>query len=241
MKIQRQIIALGGGGFSMEPENPALDQYILQQSSKEKPRICFLPTASGDPQGYIESFYSAFKKLDCEPSHLSLFRGHTSKIEECILSQDVIYVGGGNTRNMLTLWSEWGLTEYLRTAYEQGIILCGISAGAICWFEEGLTDSVPNQLSKLECLGFLQGSSSPHFDGEEERRPVFIEKITTGEMLPGIGIDDSCAVHYIDEKLHKVVASRAGVKAYSFVNENDTVKENQIEAELLVNSKILQL
>src|SRR5690606_24677021 len=133
----RQIIAMGGGGFSMEPDNTLLDEYILCQSKAKKPNICFIPTASGDSDGYIQRFYNFFEKKECKPFHLSLFKGHTDRIEEFILSHDIIYVGGGNTRNMLVLWREWGVDKFLRKAYENGVLLCGISAGSICWFEEG--------------------------------------------------------------------------------------------------------
>ncbi|MEK6267902.1 MAG: Type 1 glutamine amidotransferase-like domain-containing protein, partial [Planococcus sp. (in: firmicutes)] len=105
----RQIIAMGGGGFSMEPDNPLLDQYILKQANKARPKICFIPTASGDADSYIEKFYGFFNQQDCEPSHLSLFKPHTRKLEEFVLQQDIIYVGGGNTKNLLVLWKEWGL------------------------------------------------------------------------------------------------------------------------------------
>ncbi|HYF02303.1 MAG TPA: peptidase E [Patescibacteria group bacterium] len=233
MESKRQIIALGGGGFSMEPDNPALDQYILAQSPKSNPRVCFIPTASGDAQSYTENFYAAFNKLSCQPSHLSLFRGHTADIEDFVQSQDILYVGGGNTRNMLVLWHEWGLDKIIRIAYEHGIIMCGISAGAICWFEEGLTDSVPNELNRLQCLGFLKGSASPHFDGEAERRPAFTSKIASGEMLPGIGIDDSCAVHYLNEERFKIVASRESAQAYEFLKAGETLKEIALHAEFL--------
>ena len=104
MGKKRQIIAMGGGGFSMEPDNLALDRYILEQTGKSRPVVCFLPTASGDADGYIVKFYSAFTKLDCQPSHLSLFRPPTADLEPFIFENDVIYVGGGNTRSMLALW-----------------------------------------------------------------------------------------------------------------------------------------
>jgi len=153
---------MGGGGFSTEPENPLLDKYILAQSKKKSPKICFIANASGDSQSYIMGFYNFFRKQKCIPSHLSFFNRGTD-IEKFILTQDILYVGGGNTKNMLALWKEWGLDKIILKAYRKGIILCGISAGSICWFEEGLTDSIPNQLNKLKCLGILKGSNCPHF------------------------------------------------------------------------------
>lgn len=212
---KRQIIALGGGGFSMEPWNPLLDRYILQQSGKENPKICFIGTASGDDQDYINRFYASFKKLQCRPSHLSLFRGHTAEIEKFILEQDILYVGGGNTRNLLTLWKDWKLDVAVRKAYENGTVLAGISAGSICWFEQGVTDSVPGRLSSLNCLGWLKGSNCPHYDGEAERRPSYHQLLKNGEILPGLATDDGVAAHFIDEKLKGFISSHPEKKGYS--------------------------
>ena len=229
----RQIIAMGGGGFSMEPGNPLLDDYVLAQCPKSSPAICFIGTASGDAQGYIDNFYSAFKPKDCIPSHLSLFKGHTDKIEEFVMAQDIFYVGGGNTRNLLVLWKEWGLDKMLRKAYESGTVLAGISAGSICWFEHGLTDSVPQQLNKLDCLGLLKGSNTPHFDGEAERQESYRSKISSGEMFSGIACDDSVALHYIDEQLHKVISSVEGKAAYRIYREGDQLQEETLSPHYL--------
>lgn len=216
---------MGNGGFSMNPDNHLFDNYILSASDKEKPKICFLATASGDSPGYIELFYKFFQNKNCTPSHLSLFAGHTDKIEDFVLSQDILYVGGGNTRNMLALWKEWNLDKIVVKAYNNGTMLCGLSAGSICWFEEGLTDSTPNQLNKLQCLGILPGSNCPHFDSQPERRPAYIKRIQTGELLSGIATDDGCALHYIDEKLFKVISSIPSAKAYSFTKNLETILE----------------
>jgi len=230
--MKRQIIALGGGGFSDEPENPLLDDYILSQSPKVNPKICFIGTASGDAEGYIDNFYNFFEKKNCIPSHLSLFAGHTDKIEAFILDQDILYVGGGNTRNLLVLWKEWGLDSYIKQAYEQGTILCGISAGSICWFEEGLTDSIPTQLNKLNCLGFLKGSNCPHFDGQPERQAIYKQKIQNGEMKSGIACDDGVALHFVNEKLERVIASQKNKHAYQF-EMREKLMETLLEPEYL--------
>ena len=221
----RQIIALGGGGFSMEPDNPLLDDYILEQVEKENPKICFIGTASGDAEGYINRFYTHFNEKKCIPTHLSLFKGETDKIEKFILSQDIIYVGGGNTRNMLVIWKEWSLDNILKKAYHNGILLCGLSAGSICWFEEGLTDSIPNQLNKLDCLGIIKGSNCPHFDGEKERQDIYKDKIRSGEMKKGIACDDGVGLHFVNEKLEDIISSRADAYAYSFSSDNGKIKE----------------
>lgn len=214
MEKVRQIIALGGGGFSMEPENPLLDTYILQQSHKPIPKICFLATASGDADGYISNFYHFFERQNCEPSHLSLFRPSTRDLEGFILDKDIIYVGGGNTKNLLVLWKEWGLDKILNKAWNQGIILAGISAGSICWFEEGITDSYGDQLEPIKALGFLKGSNCPHYDGEAERRPAYHRLIETGKLQSGIAADDGAAVHFIEQDLYQAVSSRPDAKAY---------------------------
>ncbi len=182
--MNRQIIALGGGGFSMEPENPLLDRYILNASKLEKPRVCFVPTASGDSAGYVERFYASFNKLECEPSHLTLFNPHTwtEDLEPFLAQQDVLYFGGGNTKNALALWREWNLELLLRAAYERGAILAGLSAGAICWFEQGSTDSIGRELGVLPCLGWLKGSMTPHYDGEAERPPSYINSCSRGRF-----------------------------------------------------------
>ncbi len=232
--MKRQIIALGGGGFSMEPENPSLDNYILEQSDKKHPKICFIGTASGDSEGYIERFYTSFRNKNCIPNHLSLFKGHTAEIEAFLLEQDIIYVGGGNTKNMLLLWKAWGVDKMLKKAYAAGTILSGLSAGAICWFEEGLTDSIPNQLNKLDCLGILQGSNCPHFDGESERQNVYKDKIKSGEMKGGFACDDGVGLHFINEHLEAIISSRANAFAYQYNLKDKALSEEIIEPLRLV-------
>jgi len=217
----RQIIALGGGGFSMEPENPLLDRYILKQSPKENPKICFIGTASGDAESYIERFYSFFQKENCEPTHLSLFKPHTRDIKKFILEQDILYVGGGNTKNLLALWREWELDVAIRHAYDNGVILAGLSAGSLCWFEEGVTDSYGDGLETISCLGLLRGSHCPHYDGEEDRRPAY-QKFVQEEILgSGYAADDGVALHFIDEELNNVVSSRTNAYGYRVDKEKE--------------------
>lgn len=228
----RQIIALGGGGFSMEPENPLLDSYILQQSGKTNPKICYVPTASGDADICINWFYDFFNKQECQPSHLSLFKPPTRDLEGYILDKDIIYVGGGNTKNLLALWKEWGLDAIMRKAWEQGVVLAGISAGSICWFEEGVTDSYGDKLEPLTCLGFLKGSNCPHYDGEADRRPTYQELLAFHKIKPGIAADDGVAIHYIGDKIHKIVSSRPNAKAYK-VDYDKQLNEIELETEFL--------
>ena len=224
----KQILALGGGGFSMEPDNPLLDTYVLKQSGKSNPKICFIPTASGDSENYIARFYQFFKEQPCEPSHLSLFNPPTRDLESFLLEKDIIYVGGGNTKNLLALWKEWGIDTILRKAWDQGIVLAGISAGSICWFEEGVTDSFGDGLEPLKCLGFLKGSNCPHYDGESDRRPSYHKLIETSKIQPGLAMDDGVAIHFVDQEIKHIVSSRPHAKAYQ-VYRNQEVLEIALE------------
>ena len=218
----------------MEPENLALDRYILQQANQPQPKICFLPTASGDAESYILNFYKAFASLDCRPSYLSLFNLPTADLEGFLLDKDILYVGGGNTRSMLALWREWSLDHHLFKAYQNGVILAGISAGANCWFEDCSTDSKPGAFQALSCLGFLKGSFCPHYDGEAERRPSFQRLIQEGALRAGLATDDGAAVHFIDEQLAHVVSSRPDAKAYRVRRGNDQAQEEALEARYLL-------
>ena len=229
----QQIIAMGGGGFSMEPDNLALDRYVISQTNALRPKVCFLGQASGEGRDYILNFFNAFLSLDCLPSNLSLFQPHTADIEDFLMSQDVIYVGGGNTKSMLALWREWNLDKILRKAADNGTVLAGVSAGAICWFEAGTTDSIPGKLTALKCLGYLAGSCSPHYDGEVERRPTFQRMIAAGEIIPGVAYDDGAAGHYIDGALQHVVSSRPNAKGYRVEKEGDKARETVMETRYL--------
>lgn len=229
----KQIIALGGGGFSMEPENPLLDRYILEQAQVQRPKICFVGTASGDSAGYIERFYTAYETLPCEPSHVSLFKLPEGNLEEFVLDKDIIYVGGGNTRSMLALWREWGMDDILRKAYDRGIVLAGLSAGSICWFEQGVTDSVTGHLGPIQGLGLITGSHCPHYDGEEDRRPAYHELLQSGKLASGVAADDGVALHYHDGELYEVVSSRPKAQAYRVEAVNGRIEEHKLEPAFL--------
>jgi len=225
----RQIVAIGGAGLSTEPDNLLLEQYLLKLANKENPKICFVPTASGDSQSYIDRFDTAFAQFPCTPSHLLLFRLHTADLRSFILEQDIIYVGGGNTKNLLALWKEWGLDSIIREAWERGVILAGWSAGSICWFEEGVTDSIPGELTVLRCLGFLQGSNCPHYDGEAERKPSYHRLLSKGLISEGYAADDGVALHFLGTQLDRIVTSRPQAKAYQLEKVGETVKESPLE------------
>ncbi|MCX5921759.1 MAG: peptidase E [Candidatus Dependentiae bacterium] len=211
MSTKKQIIAIGGNGLSKD--SPKLEQYIIAQTKKANPKICFLPQASSESKEYIIRFYDTFGSLGAKPSTLSLFGRVKNGWEQHLLDQDIIYVGGGNTKSMLALWRAWGVDNVLRQAYEQGTILAGVSAGAICWFEQAVTDSVW-PLGIIPGLGFLEGSCCPHYDSEPERRPTYIEKVNSGIIMPGIALQDYVAAHFIDNKLAHMISSKDSRQAF---------------------------
>lgn len=235
----KQIITLGGGGFSMEPDNPLLDRYILDATGKPRPKVCNLAQATGEHPHSVLKFFEAMASLEARPSLLSLFRTPPiADMEGFLLSHDVIYVGGGNVKSLIILWRGWGIDAMLRKAYEQGVVLAGISAGANCWFEECVSDSVAPQLSAYkDCLGFLPGSFCPHYDGEIMRRPTFQRLIAAGEIKDGISCDDGAAAHYVDGELARVVSSRPNAKGYSLTRGADgEAIEREIETHYLGGS-----
>jgi peptidase E len=213
-------MAMGGGGFSMEPDNPLLDDYALElgriAGGRERPLVCFVPTASGDSDGYIAGFYTAFARRS-EASHLALFERTVVDIEAFVLDQDVIYVGGGNTANMLAIWRVHGLDRALRKAWESGVVMAGMSAGSLCWFEAGTTDAFGPEFTRLSGLGFLPGSHSPHYDGEPGRRPLFQRLVADGTLPDGYAADDGAALVFRDTELAEVVTSRAAARGYRVV------------------------
>ena len=190
-----QIIAIGGGVSLLDGGTP-VDEYIIAQASNPAPRVAFFGTASGDAAMYVEAFQALYQQLGCTTTNVPLL-GRTPDLS-LLLEQDVIYVGGGNTKSMLALWREWGVVDLLAQAYEKGAVLAGVSAGAICWFEQGVTDSWANTLKVIDCLGYIGGSCCPHYDGEAERRPAYLAQVGSGEAQAGWAICDGAAVHYRD-------------------------------------------
>jgi dipeptidase E len=205
---------MGGGGFSMEPENPALDDYVLGLAGAPLPRICLLPTASGDGEAQIRQFHATFGARACESIHISLFRlgRRPIPLRETLLAQDIVYVGGGSMLGLLAVWRALGLDKILRECWESGVILAGLSAGAMCWFEWGVTSSL-GAPAPSPGLGFLNGSLSVHMDGEPGRLPVFREAIADGTIPPGYAADDGVALLFRGNELDDVVSSRANRQA----------------------------
>jgi dipeptidase E len=212
--VNGTILALGGGGFTMGHGDPALDELVLELAGGQSPRILFLPTAGGDAAAQIAAFYGAFSDRPCRPQVLSLFRLHgtSTAIRDIVFESDVVYVGGGSMRNMLAIWRAHGLDAILREAWEREIVLAGLSAGAMCWFEGGITMSAgPPEV--IEGLGFLPGSLSVHADGEPRRLPAFYEAVRSGALPGGWALDDGVGLVIEGETVERVVSSRPGATA----------------------------
>ena len=203
---------MGGGGFFADPSSP-LDDFMLSLSAKARPRVCLLPTPSGDSDRGIAAFFEAFARRECDPSCVRLF-GMPERPADQLAAQDVIYVSGGNTANALALWRLHGVDEALRAAWDRGAVLGGVSAGANCWFECSVTDSFGSSLSPLhDGLGILAGSFCPHYDGEELRRPVYRSLVDDG-FPTGYAADGGAALHFVGTELREVVSSRPDARAY---------------------------
>jgi len=230
----RQVIAIGGGGFGRSIGELLIERYIVKQSSKNNPKICFIPTATGDDQGYIDNFYKAFDSLGCETSHINLFN-RTIDLKSHILNQDIIYVGGGNTKSMLAVWSDWGLDSILKEAYEKGIIMSGVSAGAICWFEKGITDSWAAHQGTINCLGFVEGACCPHYDEEPERIPYVSMMLEAGDLTSCIAIEGYTALHLVNDIPKYSVSFKSGTNCHNVKNINGSTVHEIINGTIKVN------
>ena len=227
-----QHIVASCGGFGMEPDNLVLDEFVLQIARSDIPRVCFIPTASGDNDNYTRRFYQSFTTLNCKPCHLSLFQPPTDDLLGFICEQDVIYVGGGNTRNMLLIWRDWSVDKFLRQALEEGTVLTGLSAGSICWFEEATTDSFApihsQRVDSMECLGFLQGSHCPYYDSEN-RRAFYHKEILAGTMSDGFATEVGTALHFTNGTFSEAISSRGNANAYRVEKGNEEISAIELE------------
>jgi peptidase E len=228
-----QIVAFGGGGFSMEAGNSLLDDYVLALTGKPRPRVCFLPTASGDADHYVVRFYQHFGPR-AETSHLSLFRrerGCRLRPREHLLDQDLIYVGGGSVISMLGVWRAHGIDAILREAWSRGVVLCGLSAGSLCWFAQGVS-AFHGDPAAIEGLGLLPWSNAVHYDGESPRRADYHAALRDG-MGPGYAASDGAALHFEGTELAHVVASRPGARAFRVEATGDEVSETELAVRFL--------
>jgi peptidase E len=237
----RQIVTFGGGGFSMEAGNPLLDEFVLELTGSSRPRVGFLPQASGDADHYIVRFYRAFESERCRPSHLSLFRRSrcSGDPREYLLDQDLIYVGGGSIRSLIGVWRAHGIDTILREAWERGIVLCGLSAGSLCWFTEGVS-TFHGSPERVDGLGFLPWSNTVHYSSEPDRREAYHDLLRSG-MKPGYAADDGAALHFVGEELAQVVASRPHARAYRIEARGRRVLTTQLATRYLGDSDVIPL
>ena len=222
--MDKQIIAIGGGGFGRNPGDGVIEQYILDQTGKEKPNICFIPTATGDNEAYKVNYYSTFSKLNCNPIHLDFFK-RTPDLEQLIPQQDAIFVGGGNTKSMLAVWKDWNLDKLLKDAYEKGVVMSGVSAGANCWFERAVVDSWEKDLRVIDCMGFVKGNCCPHYDEEPQRRPAVKKFLEDGIVDSFYSVEGNCALHIKNDDEYLSVDFGKEKNAYIVSIDDDKVKE----------------
>jgi dipeptidase E len=230
---RRQIVAFGGGGFSMEGGNPLLDDYVAGLTGALRPRVCFLPSASGDADHYIVRFYRAFPADRFEASHISLFRREQgpADLRAHLLSQDLIYVGGGSVISLLGVWRAHGIDENLRDAWESGVVLCGLSAGSLCWFAEGVT-GFHGEPRRVRGIGLLPWSNCVHYERQGTRRAAFHRFL--GEGMPtGYAAEDGAALHFTGTELSAVVASRRNARCYRVTATGTRTVEMQLATRYL--------
>jgi dipeptidase E len=239
---RRQIVAFGGGGFSMEAGNPLMDEYVLGLVARARPRVCFLPSASGDADHYIVRFFRHFAADRCEPSHVSLFRrerGVGGDLREHLLAQDLIYVGGGSLVSLLGVWRAHGLDKILREAWRSGVVLCGLSAGSLCWFAEGVS-AFHGTPERVRGLGLLPHANAVHYDGDRGRRAAFHRFLAAG-MPGGYACEDGAALHFVGTELARVVSSRPGASAFHVRLAGRRVREKKLPAEYLGGVSVAEL
>lgn len=220
-----------GGAYDL-----ATIKFLASLTGKQNPKICFLPTPVGDSEAHINRWFAAAKLLPIQPFVQKVFitsGEQKTSFEETLLQMDAILVTGGNTLNAITLWKAHGIDNILRKAWEKGIVLSGPSAGAICWFDEGLSDSRPIHLTKVEGLHFLKGSMCPHYHTEKERRPILLDWVEKEKIMPGYALDETAGLYFENETLKRVVAQNATDKAYRLTLKGGKVQEEVMAAELL--------
>jgi peptidase E len=212
------IVAMGGGGFQMPPDNGRLDAFLFalatERSGRERPRICFIPTAAADDDGAVARFYGAFAR-SADASHLALFSRTVEDVDAFLLDQDLVFIGGGNTVNMLAIWRQHGVDRALVAAWQAGVVMSGMSAGGVCWFEGFTTDSFGPTLRPVrDGLSVLRGSFIPHYHGEAQRLPLYHRLVADGTLPGGYGVDDGAALVFHETELREVVSSQEGAAAY---------------------------
>jgi dipeptidase E len=233
----RRILAIGGGGFMMEDAPSPIDKQIVSLTGKARPRICYLSTPSGDLPAHLDKFHTAYGDLGSDTSHLAFFRQPDARsipvadFAVRLLDLDAIFVGGGNTRSALAVWREWGVDTALRRAWENGVLLAGMSAGAMCWYEAGLTDSFWGPTYRpLDCLGLLPGGCAVHYGSDPKRRTSLYAALEAGAIPASIAIDDFAAVLYEGTSVDRVFSWRSGSTARRVDREAESVIETALPA-----------
>jgi peptidase E len=222
-----RIVAIGGGGLAAYGGRRPMLEHVLSLTGKDRPRVCYLGTAWGDEPGVTTMFYDAVRDLDVRPSHLALYpMPNVPDVRAHLLAQDAVYVGGGSVANLLAVWRTHGLDEILRDAWQQGVVLSGTSAGSLCWFESGTTDSFGEDLRPFtNGLGFVPASNTPHYDSEERRRPLYQRLVREGTLSPGWAADDGVGLVFDGTDLVEAVSYRPGAKAWRVERDGETAVE----------------
>jgi dipeptidase E len=230
---KKRIFAVGG--WRTPKEALPLMRFFIGLTGKPNPKVCLLPTASGDSAESIVAYYDVMNQLDCRPRHLRLFQpSRVDDFEAVLMDMDAIYVGGGNTLNMLAIWKAQGIDRVLEKALNKGIVLGGASAGMICWFEQGCSDFKPGKLSPLDGLGWLPGSACPHYD-LEKRRAAYADLVLAGELKDGIACEEGVGALYEDGKRSRVVSSLPKARAHSLRRVDGRIESSPLEPEILGN------
>ncbi|MDC6406132.1 MULTISPECIES: peptidase E [Maribacter] len=229
--MQRQLLVYGSGRHTV----PFLD-YMAKATGKNKPNLCFIPTASGEDPEYIKSFYEVCSQIDVVPHVMSVWINsydQKESFEEIILRMDAIVVGGGNTLNMLAIWKAQGIDVALKKAYDNGVVMGGGSAGSLCWFNAGTTDSRPKELSIVNGMSFIDKSHCPHYNSETSRRPLYHKNILSGKLSDGYACDDRSAIHFINEEVHTSVSLDERNHSYYVHSKNGSIKEDKLESKII--------
>lgn len=236
---KRTIVAIGGSGMGPGPSGISFNSWLLSLTGKRRPRVCLIPTASGDADSGIVTFYESFGRLRCEPSHLALFRRTIDDIARFLLKQDVIFVSGGNTANMLATWRVHGVDKVLLEAWIAGVVLSGTSAGALCWFDSGTTDSFGGIAPLRGCLGFLPTSICVHADSEPQRLPLYTGLVARTEMPAGYAVSDFAALRFEGRRLAEVVATSESAQAWRVIRHGGSARQTPLRLRLLTEEERL--
>ncbi len=233
--MSSHLFMLGGGGY-YGPKGGVnrMLMEVLKTTNKRFPKICLIPTASGDKPDGIQTFVDIFNKMGAHPNYLSLYAVPTSDLESWLLDFDAIFISGGNTKNLIGLWREWGLEKIIIKALREGVVVSGSSAGANCWFEESSSDFIPGQFNPLQGFGLLKGSFCPHYSDERGRRGSYLDMVKSDQLKAGYGVSDRAALHFVDEALHEVLREWEEANAFYVSKADDgSVVETKLESRII--------